>query len=126
MDQSTALNIITAHSPSDALPDMPIEPAQITAGNPVARGVVLTQSADKKRSSGFWSCEPGEFDWDYTWDEFVYVLEGEVTISAEDGNSRTLGPGDVAHFPIGLKSHWKVTKTVRKFFVLHTPEPLEL
>ena len=126
MSQLDAIKLIAAPTPAGPLPAMPIDPAQVTAGNPVARGAVLNQSADKKASSGLWTCEPGEFDWTYTWDEFVYILEGEVTITQEGGDSYTVGVGDMAHFPIGLKAHWEVKKAVRKFFILNTPEPLEL
>ena len=73
----------SAATPAGALPDMPIEPSWIKEGNPVARGAVLTQSADKRVSSGLWSCEPGQFEWTFSWDEFVHVLEGEVDITAE-------------------------------------------
>ena len=126
MSEINMLSIVTAGSPPDPLPDMPIDPELITAGNPVARGAVVNQSTDKKLSSGLWTCEPGEFDWTYTWDEFVYIFEGEVTITEEGGKSYTVRPGDMAHFPIGLKAHWQVKEKVRKFFVLKTPEPLEL
>ena len=126
MSDLKVLSLLTASTPTGPLPDMPIDPELITAGNPVARGTVLTQSSDKRLSSGLWSCEPGEFDWDYTWDEFVHILEGRVTITEADGKSYNIDPGDMAHFPIGLKTHWKVIETVRKFFVLSTPEPLEL
>ena len=126
MSTSNFIEMKTAATPPEPLPDMPIEAEFITAGNPVARGAVVNQSADKTVSSGLWTCEPGEFDWTYTWDEFVYIFEGEVTITEEGGKSYTVGPGDMAHFPIGLKAHWKVDKAVRKFFVLKTPEPLEL
>ena len=109
------------------LPDMPIEPSWIKEGNPVARGTVLTQSDDKKVSSGLWSCEPGKFEWTFGWDEFVHVLEGHVEIS-EDGTDQTitLQAGDMAHFPLGMKTHWHVKTAVRKFFVIRTPEPFEL
>ena len=120
------MGILTAESPTGTLPDMPIDAVFIKDGNPVARGSVLTQSADKKVSSGLWTCEPGKFDWTYEWDEFVHVLEGEVTITEDGGTSYTLRPGDMAHFPLGLNTHWHVTKAVKKFFVLRTPEPLEM
>ncbi len=119
------MSILTAETPSAALPDMPIDPEWIKEGNPVARGAILTQSADRKMSSGLWTCEPGRFEWTFGWDEFVHVLEGEVTITEEGGESYTLGPGDMAHFPIGLKAHWDVKRPMRKFFVIRTPEPLE-
>jgi uncharacterized cupin superfamily protein len=126
MSQTAALKLIKADAATDPLPDMPIDQAQITAGNPVARGAVLTQSADKKVTSGLWTCEPGEFDFQFAWDEFVHILEGEVTLTEEGGDIITLRPGDAAHFPFGVKCHWKVTKAVRKFFVLRTPEPFIL
>ena len=117
------------HAPTSAgdLPAMPIEPSWITEGDPVARGTVVAQSEDKKVSSGLWSCEPGKFEWTFSWDEFVHVLEGEVEIT-EDGtdNTITLRPGDMAHFPLGMKTRWHVKQKVRKFFVIRTPEPFEL
>ena len=63
MTDQALMGIVAASAPADPLPDMPIDAAKITDGNPVARGVVLNQSADKKLSSGLWTCEPGQFDW---------------------------------------------------------------
>jgi len=121
------LTLQAAAAVAGQLPDMLIEPSWIKEGNPVARGTVLTQSDDKRVSSGLWSCEPGKFEWTFGWDEFVHLLEGEVDIT-EDGteNTVTLGPGDMAHFPLGMKTHWQVRKAVRKFFEIRTPEPFEL
>ena len=117
--------IPTASAPLE-LPPMPIDPAWIQEGTPTARGTVLTQSKDKLLSSGFWSCTAGKFKWVFSWDEFVYVLEGEVTIREEGGATHTLRAGDVAHFPRGLTTHWHVPKFVRKFFTLRTPDPFNL
>jgi uncharacterized cupin superfamily protein len=108
------------------LPDMPIEPAWVLGGRPIAKGKVLLQSADKLVSSGLWSCTAGRFRWVFAWDEFVHVLEGEVTIKEEGGNTYTLKAGDFAHFPRGLKSEWDVPKFVRKVFTLRTPEPFNV
>jgi uncharacterized cupin superfamily protein len=123
----SSATIQTAPADTAELPPMPIEPSWITEGDPVARGTILTQSADKRVSSGLWSCQPGKFEWTFSWDEFIHVLEGEVEIR-EDGtdNSVTLRAGDMAHFPLGMKTHWHVKQAVRKFFVIRTPEPLEL
>ena len=109
------------------LQDMPIDPSWIKEGNPVARGTVVSQSEDKKVSSGLWSCEPGKFEWTFSWDEFVHVMEGEVDITEEEtGNMITLRSGDMTHFPRGMKTYWHVKQAVRKFFVIRTPEPFEL
>jgi len=109
------------------LQDMPIDPSWIKEGNPAARGTVVSQSEDKKVSSGLWSCEPGKFEWIFSWDEFVHVMEGEVDITEEEtGNMITLRSGDMTHFPRGMKTYWNVKQAVRKFFVIRTPEPFEL
>lgn len=108
------------------LPPMPIEPSWILAGAPEARGKILVQSADQCLSSGLWECTAGEFRWTFAWDEFVYILEGEVSIQEEGGQTHTLGPGDIAHFPLGLVTRWTVPRHVKKAFTLRTPEPLRL
>ena len=72
--------------------------------------------------------EPGNFiDWHIApRRQFIVTLEGQVEIGLGDGSIYTLGPGDMAHFPLGMKTHWHVRKAVRKFFVIRTPEPFEL
>ena len=122
----TTLAIQTAKAVESELPDMPIEASWILDGNPTARGTVLLQSRDKCVSSGLWECTAGKFQWVFAWDEFVHVLQGEVTITEEGGETYTLGAGDCAHFPLGLKTHWHVPKYVKKVFTIRTPEPFEL
>ena len=118
--------IRTAHFPQGELPPMPIEPSWIMEGTPTARGTVLMQSQDQRVSAGIWECTAGKFQWIFGWDEFVHILEGEVTIREEGGSVHTLRPGDSAHFPLGLKTHWDVPQYVKKFFTLRTPDPLKL
>lgn len=119
------LSIKTSKTPA-SLPAMPLNPDWIREGNPVAKGTIAMQTADQKVSSGFWECSPGKFDWNFTWDEFARLTEGEVTITEDGGETYTLGPGDLVQFPLGLKTHWHVKKTVKKSFVIRTPEPLKL
>ena len=123
MDNLT-MKVVQAHT--GALPDMPIPAEWIHEGNPQARGVVLIQSADQTQSAGLWECTPGKFEWNFSWHETAHILEGEVTIQEEGGATYTLGVGDFVHFPLGLKTHWHVKRTVRKVFFLKTPEPLQL
>jgi uncharacterized cupin superfamily protein len=122
----TDLTIRVASKPAGELPDMPIEPTWILEGSPRARGAVLVQSADRKVSSGLWECSAGRFKWTFGWDEFVHVLEGEVTISQPGGPAVTLKAGDTAHFPLGLTTEWLVPRYVRKAFTVRTAEPLVL
>ena len=106
------------------LSDTPIPPALITAGKPVARTWTAAQSEDLLVTQGVWECTAGTFAWDYSWDEFVMVLEGEAVITPVGGNPFTLAAGDFGYFPSGLKVEWYVPKYIRKTFVLRTPEPL--
>jgi len=110
----------------EQLPDMPIEAAWILEGNPIARGKVLLQSDDKRFSTGLWECSEGKFQWIFGWDEFVSIMEGEVTIRQENGPTVTLKAGDTAFFPEGLQTEWNVTKKIRKTFTVRTQEPLDL
>lgn len=122
----SSLTIQHSAPASGALPDMPIEPAWVLEGSPRARGKVLLQSADRKISSGLWECTAGRFQWTFTWDEFVHILDGEVSISQQGGPTITLKTGDLAHFPAGLKTEWLVPGYVRKVFTVRTAEPLVL
>ncbi|MCC7085078.1 MAG: cupin domain-containing protein [Pirellulales bacterium] len=105
---------------------MPIEPSWIRQGDPQARGVIVMQSADRKTSSGFWSCTSGEFIWQFAWDEFIYLLEGEVAVTEPDGKTYILKAGNIAHFPLGMQTTWHVIQPVKKFFVIRTTEALSL
>jgi uncharacterized protein len=120
------LKILVAARGSGDLPEMAIDPSWIIEGLPRAQGKVLVQSADKKVSTGLWECSAGRFKWTFVWDEFVHILEGEVTIKQESGPTVTLRPGDTAHFPLGLKTEWLVPHHVRKVFTVRTAEPLVL
>lgn len=113
-------------SPKGAFPSMPIPPESIRGGNPVGRGANLMQSDDRKFTCGLWTCEPGEFEWVFGGDECLMVVEGEVIISQDPGEKHVLGPGDIIYFPIGAKTHWKVTRTLKEFFVIRTPEPRKM
>jgi len=108
------------------LADFPIPADQVTAGAPVARIWVNAQSPDLKVTQGVWDCTAGTFSWDYTWDEFMLILEGEAVITSEAGDTTTLRVGDHANFPLGLKVIWHVPSYIKKTFVLRTPAPLEL
>ena len=121
---TSTLQLVT--SVSGELPEMPIEPAWILEGTPQARGTVLVQSVDKLVSSGMWSCTAGRFLWEFTWDEFVHILEGEAIITEDGGTTHHLQSGDIAHFPIGLKTQWQVPAFVKKVFTIRTPEPFVL
>jgi len=71
-----------------------------------------------------WTKEVCQFPWTYQNWETCYFLEGEVTISCDDGEEVTVGQGDLVTFPPGLLCTWKITKDVRKYYSLDLPPDL--
>ena len=65
-----------------------------------------------------WEKEPSEFDWQYGEKETCYILEGNATVTAEDGEAISFGPGDWAVFESGLKCVWKIDKPIKKHYKL--------
>lgn len=105
------------------LKSAPIEPSWIVAGAPRARYAELSRSRDGSAFTVVWDCTAGDFDWTYTEDETVHILEGEAII--DDGSCRrTIQPGDVFLFPAGSTFRWRVPVYVKKLAFLRVPMPL--
>lgn len=119
-------NAVLNQSDAIALTDYPLSEDQIREGSPQSRIWFSAQSADRMLTQGVWDCSSGRFSWDFVWDEFVMILEGEAKITPETGESFTLRAGDFCHFPLGLKTVWQVDRYVRKTFTIRTQEPLDL
>jgi hypothetical protein len=105
------------------LNDAPIDPAWIVEGAPRARNRILWNSGDKTGYCMLWDCTAGQFNWTYTVDELVHVMEGGVTVTGPDGIAKTLNPGDVVLFPEGITVHWHVQNYVRKVAYCQTQWP---
>jgi uncharacterized cupin superfamily protein len=50
--------------------------------------------------------------------EFVHLLEGEITITEENGTVNVFKAGDVFMIPQGVVCSWKVTAYVKKFYCI--------
>lgn len=105
------------------LESLPIEPESVIEGTPVATAVTLTQSKDGRYRCGVWECTAGSFHWFFVFDEIVHILEGEAFVE-HAGRSVHLRVGDVAYFPIGAETTWRVPVRVRKFFTHRDRSPL--
>lgn len=101
----------------------PIEPSWIRAGNPTARNITLSKSADGLASTLVWDCTAGTFDWHYDIDETIYFLEGSATISDGHAPARTFVAGDVLFLPKGAVCHWQVDTYVRKVAFCRRTQP---
>ena len=51
------------------------------------------------------------------------MLDGEVFIADETHAERRLGPGDVAFFPMGARTLWRVPDHVRKLATIRRGPP---
>lgn len=117
VEQSSVIQ--TGSTGRDDLRPGSLNPAWITEGNPVARTLPLTDSADQAFSSGLWDSTAGKFKFIYDCDEIVHILEGEVTVQ-EAGKVHVLRAGDVAFFPAGLTTYWTVPTYVKKFCIFRS------
>ena len=63
-----------------------------------------------------WTKEASEFPWTYNEPETCYFLEGEVTVSGEDGEVVKVSQGDLVIFPAGMSCTWKISREVRKHY----------
>ena len=97
-----------------ALEDSPINPNWIVSGAPHARVGLHSPSIDGRASTHIWDCTAGSFWWTFGDEETVVILEGEVRVTTEQGESRTLRQGDIAYFAGGTRALWEVEGYVRK------------
>ena len=63
-----------------------------------------------------WEKEASRFDWHYDTDETCYLLEGEVAVTTNDGETVRFGAGDMVHFPKGLSCVWDISVPVKKHY----------
>lgn len=63
---------------------------------------------------GDWEKEVSEFPWQYSEKETCYILEGRATVTPEDGEAVSFGPGDLVTFPDGAKCVWKIDEPIKK------------
>ena len=109
--------------------DIPLDPAPINIdwileGNPQARNKVIFKSADGTAWTMVWECTAGRFNWFYSCDETVHIVEGDVTITTATGTV-IASPGNSFFFPAGSWATWQVGSYVRKvaFLRLTLPRP---
>lgn len=68
------------------------------------------------RSWPIWSKEASEFPWTYDERETCYLLEGDVAVTTDGGETVHIKAGDLVIFPKGMSCTWKITKDVRKHY----------
>lgn len=64
-----------------------------------------------------WEKEVSSFPWHYDEREVCYILEGQVTVTPDDGGEPvTVGEGDLVTFPEGMGCTWEIHRDIRKHY----------
>lgn len=111
-----------ASAPVTEWKNCPIRPSWILEGLPQARIAILTDgSSDSSAFTVLWDCTAGRFNWFYSIDETVYILEGTVTLTLPSGATHQLIAGSSYFFGRGTQAQWQVDSYVRKVAFCHEP-----
>lgn len=89
-------------------------------GNPNAKVYFqeLVSKEESKMSAGFLIIENSKFDWELTYEEIDYVIEGTLTVEI-NGKTYTAYPGDVLFVPSGSKVVWGSPDKARVFYTTY-------
>lgn len=107
------------------MPSISLPQHEILEGTPDARAMFTAESADQGACAGFWSCDVGRYEFVFDYDEFVYLIDGEMVVTqvAPTAQTYVLKAGDTAHFPQGVTTIWQITRRITKYFVARPAFP---
>jgi uncharacterized cupin superfamily protein len=96
-------------------------PYEPESGNLMARGHEYFYSKDGNFGLGVWESKPGETTYaDLEYDELMYVLDGAIVMTDEQGNSETYAAGEGVVLPKGYTGTLAVPEGgVRKIWVTY-------
>jgi uncharacterized cupin superfamily protein len=94
--------------------------AELASGSAKHRGRYYFNAPDIGLSAGTWDCTAldGKMA-PYPVDEFMMLLEGQVTIAEANGRVTHVNAGESFLIPRGLPCAWKQSGYVRKIFVIY-------
>lgn len=93
-------------------------PDRIIKGTPVFETWPSYTSDDGQSHVGIWRSTPGAWRIVYTEWEYCELLEGVSIVTAADGQSWTLRPGDRFVIEPGFEGSWEVVETTTKRYVI--------
>jgi len=88
--------------------------------------VYYTSPTNEVISAGVWEAAPrtgGPNTLEYS--EFMYILEGSVTLVDAQGQKQTFKAGEAVLAPRGVEIIWQQTEPVRKYWVIFDVTPAE-
>lgn len=116
------LDMVAGHPDAVELIDAPINPGWIVSGEPKARAGKHSTATDGRALTQVWDCTAGSFNWTFYEEETVYILEGSVRVTTEDGKTEVLSPGDMAYFAPRSRALWEIDDYVRKIAFCRSTE----
>ena len=122
-EASRDLSVGIADPAKTALTPAPIRPDWIIEGQPRTLAAEVAHTDDGTTRVFVWQTSAARFHWNYEFDEVVQVLDGEVFIADSTHAERRLGPGDIAFFPVGARTLWRVPDHLRKIATIRRGPP---
>jgi uncharacterized cupin superfamily protein len=91
----------------------------------ISKNRVIGSSVDQRFVSGLYSSQVGKGSIDsYPVDEFMYFIEGDMTMISADGTVTRVDAGEAVQVPKGWKGTWN-TNGYTKFYVVYDPDKKE-
>ena len=78
-------------------------------------------NADESFTLGLWESSQANISSDWSYDEFMYVIEGQIIMTDEKGNSHEINPGQGMIVPTGSKGRFIVPEGVVKIWAIYDP-----
>lgn len=101
----------------DAYGDLAPPVGQPLDGPMPTSGKVFWRSDDGKIMTGVWECAAGRMRADFGNEgELVHVVSGTIRAVSDDGEERSIGPGESATFPPQWKGVWTLDTPMRKLY----------
>ncbi|NOC47645.1 MULTISPECIES: cupin domain-containing protein [unclassified Ruegeria] len=98
--------------------DIPLETAELLTEQPLGLDHIYFENETPGIRAGVWrSTAYTEFYESYPCHEFMYVIEGSVTLENEEF-SETYSKGDAFLVPKGFRGYWKQTEPMLKYYVM--------
>lgn len=98
--------------------DVPLETAELLTAQPFGLDHAYFEKETPGVRAGLWRSTPyTEFYESYPCTEFMYVIEGSVTLENEDF-SETYSKGEAFLVPKGFRGYWKQTEPMLKYYVM--------
>jgi uncharacterized protein len=104
-------------APIPSLPDA-IEPEKCLAGAPMTGTRPALENEAKGFYTGVWASSVGKWAISFTENEFCYLLEGHVRLTADDGTVSEFRAGEAFTIASGFKGSWETIEPVRKIYAI--------